>query len=85
VGARFCSKGFIMATDTNKRDNNKRVSSELTATLYPDLIEDYTPERLAEFLLNNSVTAEDYATALADVHKLGIDPATIPHQKPAGA
>jgi len=74
-----------MATDTNKRDSSKRLSSEPPATLYSDQIEDYTPERVAEFLLNNAVIADDYATALADVRKLGIDPATIPHEKPAGA
>jgi hypothetical protein len=74
-----------MATDMTKRDSSKRVSSELPATLYPDRIEDYTPERLAEFLLNNAITPEDYGTALAEVRKLGIDPTTIPHEKPAGA
>lgn len=45
-------------------------------------MERYTPERKAEFLLNNAVTSEDYAWALREVEKLGIDPKTIPHEKP---
>ncbi len=45
-------------------------------------VERYTPERKAEFLLNNAVTSEDYAWALKEVKKLGIDPKTIPHEKP---
>ena len=46
-------------------------------------LETYTPQRRAEFLLSNEVDAEDYARAVEEVHKLGIDPATIPHYKPA--
>jgi AbrB family looped-hinge helix DNA binding protein len=45
-------------------------------------LERYTPERKAEFLLNNAVTPEDYAWALKEIKKLGIDPKTIPHEKP---
>ncbi len=45
-------------------------------------LERYTPERKAEFLLNNAVTPEDYAWALEEIKKLGIDPKTIPHEKP---
>ena len=45
-------------------------------------LERYTPQRKAEFLLNNAVTSEDYAWALKEVKKLGIDPKTIPHEKP---
>jgi hypothetical protein len=43
----------------------------------------YTPERKAEFLLNTAVTEEDYGMAVAEVRKLGIDPATVPHEIPA--
>lgn len=42
----------------------------------------YSPERLAEFHLNNAVDAQDYAWAVAEVRRMGIDPRTIPHQKP---
>src|SRR4030043_1591631 len=45
-------------------------------------LERYTPERKAEFLLNNVVTPEDYAWALKEIKKLGIDPKTIHHEKP---
>lgn len=47
-------------------------------------VEIYTPERRAEFLLSNAVDAEDYARAVEEVRKLGLDPATILHHKPAG-
>ncbi|MHB1018095.1 MAG: AbrB/MazE/SpoVT family DNA-binding domain-containing protein [Coriobacteriia bacterium] len=43
-------------------------------------VEVYTPERQAEFLLNNAVTPAEYDDALAEVRALGIDPATVPHQ-----
>jgi AbrB family looped-hinge helix DNA binding protein len=48
-------------------------------------VEVYTPERKAEFLLNNAVDAADYAAAVEEVHKMGLDPEQIPHDKPAGA
>jgi AbrB family looped-hinge helix DNA binding protein len=48
-------------------------------------IEVYSPERKAEFLLSNAVTAEDYASAVAAVRAMGLDPETIPHPRPAGA
>jgi len=44
--------------------------------------EKYTPERKAEFLLNNAVTPEDYSWALKEVRKMGMDPKSIPHEKP---
>jgi bifunctional DNA-binding transcriptional regulator/antitoxin component of YhaV-PrlF toxin-antitoxin module len=42
-------------------------------------VEVYTPERIAEFLLNNAVSERDYRAAIEEVIKMGIDPATIPH------
>ena len=47
-------------------------------------LETYTPERRAEFLLSNAIDAQDYARALEEVHKLGLDPDKIPHHKPVG-
>ena len=47
-------------------------------------VEVYTPERRAEFLLSNAVDAKDYARAREEVRKMGLDPAKIPHRKPAG-
>lgn len=46
-------------------------------------VEVYTPERKAEFLLSTAVDAEDYAAVVAEVKKLGLDPAKIPHRRPA--
>ncbi len=48
-------------------------------------VELYTPERRAEFRLSNAVDAEDYEQAVAEVRRLGLDPAKIPHVRPAGA
>ena len=47
------------------------------ATVVP--IEVYTPERRAEFLLNNAVTAEDYRRARAAVKRMDLDPDQIKH------
>lgn len=44
----------------------------------PD-VEVYTPERIAEFLLNNAVSQQDYDWAVAEVRRLGLDPETIEH------
>ncbi len=46
-------------------------------------VEIYTPKRKAEFLLNNAITLKDYAFAVDQVRKLGLDPEKIPHKKPA--
>ena len=46
-------------------------------------IESYSVERKAEFLLTNAVDAKDYARAVREVRKLGLDPERIPHRKPA--
>jgi len=45
-------------------------------------VEICTPERVAEFLLNNAVDAADYARALEQVREMGLDPETIPHVRP---
>jgi AbrB family looped-hinge helix DNA binding protein len=47
-------------------------------------VEIYTPERKAEFLLNNAITREDYEWAVKEVRKLGLDPKAIPHERPKG-
>ena len=46
-------------------------------------IERYTPERKAEFLLSNATTRADYRKARKEVQKLGIDPDSVPHRRPA--
>jgi hypothetical protein len=47
-------------------------------------VEIYTDQRIAEFLLNNSVDAGDYARAIKLVRKMGLNPAKIDHWKPPG-
>ena len=49
------------------------------ATVLP--IEIYTPERRAEFLLNNAVGAEDYRRARAEVKRLGLDADRLKHHR----
>lgn len=44
-------------------------------------VERYTPEQKASFLLNNAVNAEDYAWAVEEVKKLGLNPENIPHDR----
>lgn len=45
-------------------------------------IEIYSPERKAEFLLSNAVDKADYAHAVEEVKRMGLDPQKIPHYKP---
>lgn len=45
-------------------------------------VEMYSPERRAEFLLSNATDKRDYARAVREVRKLGLDPAKVPHRKP---
>jgi AbrB family looped-hinge helix DNA binding protein len=45
-------------------------------------LEVYSPERKAEFLLNNAVDEEDYAEAREEVRRLGLDPDAVVHTRP---
>jgi AbrB family looped-hinge helix DNA binding protein len=49
------------------------------ATTTPVDVEIYTPERLAEFFLNNAMDKEDYLEARKEVEAMGIDPDSIDH------
>lgn len=49
------------------------------AVTTPVEVEIYTPERLAEFFLNNAMDEEDYLEARKEVEAMGIDPDTIDH------
>ncbi|MGO9265214.1 MAG: AbrB/MazE/SpoVT family DNA-binding domain-containing protein [Candidatus Binataceae bacterium] len=51
------------------------------ATVLP--IEIYTPERRAEFILNNAVGAEDYRWARTEVKRMGLDADRIKHHRPS--
>ena len=37
-------------------------------------VEDYTPQRKAEFLLSNAVDSAEYAAVCEEVRKMGLDP-----------
>jgi AbrB family looped-hinge helix DNA binding protein len=45
-------------------------------------VEIYSPERKAEFLLNNTTTLKEYAEAVKKIREIGLDPETISHNKP---
>lgn len=45
-------------------------------------VENYTPERQAEFLLSNAVDEDDYARAVAEVRAMGFNPDELPHRRP---
>lgn len=45
-------------------------------------IDVYSADRLAEFLLKNAADLIAYEAARAEVRNLGIDPDTVPHEKP---
>jgi AbrB family looped-hinge helix DNA binding protein len=51
------------------------------AVLVP--VERYSHERKAEFLLSTATTEADYRKAQKAVRKLGLDPDSIPHRRPA--
>jgi AbrB family looped-hinge helix DNA binding protein len=51
------------------------------AVTTPVEVEIYTPERLAEFFLNNAMDKEDYLEARKEVVAMGIDPDSIDHQR----
>ena len=45
-------------------------------------VEEYSAERKAEFLLSNAVDEVDYAWAVREVRKLGVDSEAVPHERP---
>ena len=45
-------------------------------------IENYSPERKAEFLLSTATTPGDYRRVRKQVKKLGLNPDVIPHRRP---
>ncbi len=47
-------------------------------------VEVYTPERVAEFLLNNACTKEEWDAAEVEIEKLGLDPKKIAYTDPDG-
>ena len=46
------------------------------------LVEMYSAERRAEFLLSNATDEKDYTKALQEVKKHRLNPQAIPHRQP---
>ena len=46
------------------------------------MIEIYTPERIAEFVLMSAIDEEDYQAARDEVRQMGLDPDKIEHIRP---
>ncbi|MEX1257438.1 MAG: AbrB/MazE/SpoVT family DNA-binding domain-containing protein [Gemmatimonadota bacterium] len=46
------------------------------------LVEVYSPERRAEFLLSNAVDGKDYLAAREVVTEMGLDPDRVPRDRP---
>jgi len=49
---------------------------------YAVAVEIYTPERKAEFALNNALSQEDWDIAAQEVRGMGLDPMTVPNTDP---
>ena len=45
-------------------------------------VEYYSPRRMAEFLLSNSVDEDDYRAARESVEELGLNPDGVKHSRP---
>lgn len=89
---RVGKRGTIVIPAALRRAYNLKEGTLLAAEmreegilLYPVVVlpvESYTPQRKAEFLLNNAITPEDYDWAVKEVRELGLDPEKIPHERP---
>ena len=66
------------------RPSRKKTSKSARVLNRASPIETYSNRRIAEFLLSNSVDAEDYARACEEVRKMGLNPAKIRHYRPRG-
>ena len=60
------------------------VDGILIRPVYDERMEVYTDERIAEFLLTNSIGEDEYWDMRQEVVKMGLDPDTILHIKPDG-
>ncbi len=72
-----------MRTRTNRKTKSVKKSRAVRNLKLPP-VEVYSDERVAEFLLSNTVDREDYERAVKLVRKMGLDPAKIDHDKPVG-
>lgn len=92
---RLGSRGTIVIPAPLRRQYGLRTGSLIIAEPRDDGIllrpavavpvETYTPERRAEFLLTTAVDEDDYASAIEEVRRMGLDPEVIPHRKPSAS
>lgn len=45
-------------------------------------VEEYSPERRAEFILNDAIDSASYRAARERVERMGLNPDAIPHERP---
>ena len=77
------SRGYNISMATRTRKTRQVAKRKKRSPLPP--VEIYTPERMAEFLLNNSIGADEYAEARDIVRRdFKLDPDKIEHYKPPG-
>ena len=70
----------VLSKSNSSRSNKRPTAPRRRPSSASPRPEVYSPARVAEFLLNNSVTPKDYAAARREVTQLGIDPDTIEHE-----
>jgi len=85
-------RGTVVIPATLRKKYGFEEGSQLIVEALPDgvflrpvvtlPVEIYTPERKAEFVLNNAITPEEYVLAVKKVRNMGLDPETIPHKRP---
>jgi len=85
-------RGTVVIPATLRKKYGFEEGSQLIVEALPDgvflrpvvtlPVEIYTPERKAEFVLNNAITSEEYVLAVKKVRNMGLDPETISHKRP---
>jgi len=85
-------RGTVVIPATLRKKYGFEEGSQLIVEALPDgvflrpvvtlPVEIYTPERKAEFILNNAITSEEYVLAVKKVRNMGLDPETISHKRP---
>ena len=90
--AKIGKRGTVVIPVALRRQYGFEEGSQLLLEALPDGVllrpvvtlplEIYSPERKAEFLLNNVITPDEYADAAKKVRAMGLNPEKIPHGKP---
>ncbi len=78
--ATFIALAALLDADLVTADRRQATTDSCRVLFVGNDPEVYAAERMAEFALNNAVTATEYDQALSDVRARGIDPEAVPHQ-----